>query len=129
MSIALIRYYNGEQDKEKIMMEIVSSTPPKQDPFLDLQLYLYNNRIKFVSEIPYSIGLFCSKKDDAFIVVNNSYMPDWETPDEKPPILSTYFYSLRWLKIPEQKEDYKYDKDKEIQEAKEQIALIASTLE
>lgn len=129
MFVALLRYYNGEQDKDKIMMEIVSNTAPEHDPFLDLQLYLYNNRIKFVSEIPYSIGLFCSKKDDNFIVVNNSYMPDWDMPDEKPPILSMYFYSLRWLNIPETKRDDKDKYDKEVQQAKEQIALIASTLE
>lgn len=114
MSIALLRYFVGEQEKEKIMLEIVRATPPEQDPFLDLQLYLISNKIKFVYDVPYSIGLFCSKNDEGvFVVVNNSYTPDWDIPDEKPPIMSTYLYTLKWLKIPEYRNDDKKDDKKE----------------
>lgn len=101
MSIALLRYFVGEPEKEKSNMEIVSTTPPNQDAFLNLQIYLSNNRIKFVDAIPYAIGLFCSKGvGDVFVVVSNTYTPDWDMPDEKPPIMSSYFYSLQWLRIP-----------------------------
>lgn len=112
MNIALLRYFIGEQEKEKSMIEIVCNTPPNQDPFLDLQIYLTSNRIKFVNEIPYSIGLFCSKNEDGgFVVVNNSYTPDWDIKDEKAPIMSTYFCTLKWLKIPEPREYKKDDKE------------------
>jgi hypothetical protein len=112
MNTALLRYFIGEQEKEKSMIEIVCNTPPERDPFLDLQIYLLLNRIKFVNEVPYSVGLFCSKNEEGgFIVVNNSYTPDWDIPDEKPPIMSTYFYTLKWLKIPKPYDDKRDDKE------------------
>jgi len=115
MSIALLRYFIGEQEKEKIMLEIVRATPPGKDPFLDLQLYLISNKIKFVYDVPYSIGLFCSKSDGGvFVVVNNSYTPDWDIPDEKPPIMSTYLYTLKWLNIPEYRNDDKKESISEV---------------
>jgi hypothetical protein len=116
MNIALLRCYVG--DKENAVLEIVSNTPPERDPFLDLQIYLTSNRIKFVNEIPYAIGLFCFKNEEGdFEVINNTYTPDWEIPDEKPPLMSTYYYTLKWLKIPEPRERSK--------ESKEEAAIAA----
>lgn len=96
MSTIILRWFNGEQEKNEF--EIVGSSSEEQDIFIVFQQYLKNNKIEYVENMPYKDGLFCVRSGEQFTVIYIRAVEDWEMKDEPAPLYNTYVCSLKFLK-------------------------------